>query len=140
MSEYGVEPIYEKIEFCRNAWTLWGKIQSGRWDWLGIHPDGQFVLGSPRQRKGFTMMAAPEVVMDSANRSEHGVRVSTPLGPPRGGASWYRTEQQAREEFRKALNSHGNESKGPELFKVQRIEQGSIAEEELIVRRPPTYR
>jgi hypothetical protein len=56
MSDYGVKPVYEKIEFCRNAKTLWGKIQSGRWDWLGVHPNGQFVLGSPRQGKGFTMM------------------------------------------------------------------------------------
>lgn len=61
MSDYGVTPVYEKIEFCRNAKALWGKIQSGRWDWLGVHPDGKFVVGSPRQRKGSTMMAAPTI-------------------------------------------------------------------------------
>jgi hypothetical protein len=140
MSDYGVKPVYEKIEFCRNAETLWGKVQSGRWDWLGVHPDGQFVLGSPRQGKGFTMMVAPEKLNDSATRGEHGVRVRTPLGPPKGGATWFRTEQQARHEFQRKLDSLRDESHGPGLFKVQRIEKGLVVEEELIVRRPATYR
>ena len=42
MTERG--PLYQYIEFCRNAETLWHKLQSGRWDWLGRKPDGQFVL------------------------------------------------------------------------------------------------
>jgi|SRR5215217_1352157 len=140
MSDYGVEPVYEKIEFCRNAKALWGKIQSGRWDWLGVHPDKKFVLGSPRRRKGFTMMAAPEKLVEGATQGEHGVRVSTPLSPRKGGATWYKTEQQARQKFQTKLDSPKDESQGPGLFKVQRIEKGLVVDEELIVRRPTTYR
>jgi hypothetical protein len=139
MSDYGVKPVYEKIEFCRNAKTLWGKIQSGRWDWLGVHPNGQFVLGSPRQGKGFTMMAAPTIGRGDATPGEHGVYVRTPLGlgPSK---TWCQTEQHAREEFRTTVDSLRDESKGPGLFKVERVEKGSVVDEEWIVRRPPTYR
>ena len=139
MSDYGVKPVYEKIEFCRNAKALWGKIQSGRWDWLGVHPDGKFVVGSPMQSKGSTMMVAPTVSTSDATPGEHGVYVRTPLGPD-PSKTWCQTEQQAREEFRTTVDSLSDESKGPGLFKVERVEKGFIADEEWIVRRPPTYR
>jgi hypothetical protein len=42
-----LEPLYERIEVCRDAETLWGKLNSGGWDWLGVKPDGVFVLGGP---------------------------------------------------------------------------------------------
>jgi hypothetical protein len=139
MSEYGVKPVYEKIEFCRNAEALWGKIESGRWDWLGVHPDGKFVVGSPRQGKGFTMGAAPTIRKGGAKLGEHGVCVRTPLGPG-PSKTWCQTEQQACEEFRTTVDSLRDESKGPGLFKVERVEKGFIADEEWIVRRPSTYR
>jgi hypothetical protein len=139
MSHYGVEPVYKKIEFCRNAKTLWGKIQSGRWDWLGVHPNGQFVLGSPRQGKGSTMMGALTIGRDGATQGAHGVYVRTPLGPG-PSKTWCKTEQQAREEFQTTVDSLSDESKGPGLFKVERVEKGSVVDEEWIVRRPPTYR
>jgi hypothetical protein len=135
MSDYGVEPVYEKIESCRDPETLWGKLQSGRWDWLGVHPKGQFVLGSP-PRGGSSMMGALTV---GEPEGEHGVRVRTPLGPG-GGTTWYATEQEALEEFKKKVDSLRDDSKGPGLFKVVRIEQRSVVDEVLIVLRPPTYR
>ena len=82
------------------------------------------------------MMAAPTV---GSPESEHGFRVRTPLGP-RGGTHWYATEQQAHDEFQNQVNSLREESEGPGLFKVQRIEKRSVVDEEIIVRRPPTYR
>lgn len=139
MSAYGVEPVYEKIEFCRSPRALWGKIQSGHWDWLGVHPDGKFVVGSPPQGKGFTMMAAPTVGRGDATPGEHGVYVRTPLGPG-PSKTWCQTEQQALEEFRTTVDSLSDESKGPGLFKVERIEKGLIVDQEWIVRRPSTYR
>ncbi len=38
-------PRYAHIEFCRNEETLFGKLKSGRWEWLGVHP------GAVRSRK-----------------------------------------------------------------------------------------
>jgi len=139
MSDHGVKPVYEKIEFCRNAKALWGKIQSGRWDWLGVHPDGKFVVGSPRQGKGSTMLAAPTVRRGDATPSQHGVYVRTPIGPTTSKI-WCQTQEQAREEFRATVDSLRDESKGPGLYKVERVEKGFIVDEEWIVRRPSTYR
>ena len=139
MSEYGVKPVYEKNEFGRNAEALWGKIESGLWDWLGVHPDGQFVVGSPRQRKGSTARAALTIQRGNAKPGEHGVYVRTPLGPG-PSKTWCQTEQQACEEFRTTVDSLRDESKGPGLFKVERVEKGFIVDEEWIVRRPSTYR
>jgi hypothetical protein len=42
-----MQPVYRKIEFVSDPERLWGKLKGGRWDWLGVHPEGQFVLGSP---------------------------------------------------------------------------------------------
>jgi hypothetical protein len=65
--------------------------------------------------------------------------VRTPLGPG-PSKTWCQTEQQAREEFRTTVETLSDDSLGPGLIKVERIEKGSIVEEELIVRRPATYR
>lgn len=68
------------IEFCRNAKTLWGKIESGRWDWLGVHPDGQFVLGSlARSRSGLSA----SIVRAGAEAGRFDVKIPV-IGSPRG--------------------------------------------------------
>jgi hypothetical protein len=85
------------------------------------------------------MMAAPTIGRGDAAPGEHGVYVRTPLGPG-PSKTWCQTEQQAREEFRITVDSLSHESKGPGLFKVERVEKGFIVDEEWIVRRPSTYR
>jgi hypothetical protein len=139
MNEYGAKPVYEKIEFCRKPETLWAKIESGRWDWLGIHPRGQFVLGSPPGRRGSSMLASPTVCKDGASEGKHGVYVRTPLGPG-PSATWFSSEQQAQAEFQKEVDNQRDKGKEPGLIKVQLIEKWLIVDEELIVRRPSTYR
>ncbi len=84
-------------------------------------------------------MAAPHILKAGAIPGEHGVYVRTPLGPG-PSANWYATEQQAREEFRRTVETLQADEGSPGLFKVQRVESGSIVEEELVVRRPLTYR
>jgi hypothetical protein len=42
--------------------------------------------------------------------------------------------------FRTTVDSLRDESKGPGLFKVERVEKGFIADEEWVVCRPSTYR
>jgi hypothetical protein len=41
------QQLYRVIEFCKDPETLWAKIESGHWQWLGIHPSGKYVLGRP---------------------------------------------------------------------------------------------
>ncbi len=131
-----MKPIYQHIEFCSDPETLWGKIQSGIWDWLGVKADGRtFVLGRPKRTGGSGFEAALTV---GAPEGQHGVRVHAPLGPS-PSARWVKTEQEAKEEFVRQVESLKAEAEGPVLFKVDRVALGEVVEEEFVVLRPPTY-
>ena len=72
----GMHPVYETISFCTNPETLWRKLEEGRWDWLGVHPKGQYVLGSPR-RKGGAGFPIAGVVAEGVSRSRSRVLAGT---------------------------------------------------------------
>lgn len=72
-----VEPVYRNLEFCRNAETLWSKLHEGGWEWLGVHPEGQFVLGSPRRSGVLTEYAAVAVKRQGVSEGVRGFRVFT---------------------------------------------------------------
>ena len=67
-------PLYRRIKFCRNAETLWHKLQSGDWDWLGVHPKGQFVLGSPRLEGRITSGLTTKTIRQGVQEGRHGVK------------------------------------------------------------------
>jgi hypothetical protein len=97
-------PVYNHIEFCRNAETLWGKLKEGRWDWLGVHPDGKYVLGSPR--RGVSGTRAHDVLtMRGATRGRHGIRYFDAEGA--AGATWCATESEARGAFEEGIEVAG---------------------------------
>jgi hypothetical protein len=132
-----VEPVYRHIEFCRDVETLWGKMREGRWDWLGVHPKGQFVLGSPR-RGGLGGHVSGRRLRPGAVQGEHGVRVFGTPGKS-GSEDWLPTEAEAKREFAADI-ARLRAQNGPVLARVQRIEGGEVVEDEFIVTRPPTYR
>jgi hypothetical protein len=132
-----MKPVYQYIEFCSNAETLWHKIASGHWDWLGVHPKRQFVLGRPARRTGSTLRAAPTVGTVGAPEGQHGVFVQGPLDPD-PSRTWFKTLQEALEEYARVVSSFDSDEKEPELLRVWRVEQGHIVEEEFLVRRPST--
>jgi hypothetical protein len=135
-AEEVTRPRYKHIEFCRNAETLWGKIRSGRWDWLGVHPDGRFVLGSPptgRIQDGVGL----EVVRGDAEEGRYGVVLHTPGGP--AGSTWCESADEARGEFDRCVREV-SDREDPELVRVRLVLEGKIAREEFLVRRPSTYR
>jgi len=72
------EPIYQRIEFCRSPKTLWGKIENGRYDWLGVHKNGQFVVGSPPVSMGFQAVARPDVIRAGVDHERFVVRAYSP--------------------------------------------------------------
>jgi hypothetical protein len=130
-----MKPAYQHIEFCRNEETLWHKIASGNWDWLGVHPERKFVLGRPARSVGSTYRAALTV---GAPEGQHGVFVQAPLdsAPYR---SWFKTQQEAKEEYARVIDSFSGDEKGPGLLRVQLVERGRIVDEAFLVRRPSTY-
>lgn len=133
-----MEPLYRRIEFCRNAESLWGKLKSGRYDWLGVHPDGKFVLGSPPVKKGSRASASPTLIKEGAPTGEHGVRIDT-LAISGPSATWYPTEAEAQAEFKEQVRRLKDDRNGPGIVRVRLVEQREIVDEEFIVRPIPTY-
>jgi hypothetical protein len=129
-------PIYRTIEFCRNANTLWGKIESGRWDWLGVHPDGKFVLGSPAQARS-RVSAAASVVRAGAEAGRFDVKIYTPDGPGPSVES-LPTNEAARAAF-EAECVRLAEGDRPCLYRVTLVLDGVLTDEEFVVTLPPTY-
>lgn len=132
-------PIYKHIEFVDNPERLWGKIESN-WDWLGIKPDGTFVVGTPKRSgsSGPTVKGA-HVVADNAPIGEHGVRVRV---PNRGGSNkhWFPTAARAREHYEGVISETIKTDVPGLLMRVELIELGDVIEQSVIVRRESTYR
>jgi hypothetical protein len=132
------EPVYKHIEFCRNAETLWRKIES-KWDWLGVHRNGQFVVGYPKLRGRQLGSLSTEVTRPGADPGAHGVRLYVPLGshPSR---EWFATPEEARARFEEIVHHQRDEREGPHLVRLELVESGRVSHEEFVVVNPPTYR
>ena len=128
-------PIYIHIEFCRSAEALWGKLHSRRWDWLGVRPDGKFVIGSPPAAP-ITGRAELEVMRGSISEMRFGVVVHAPEGF--AGGTWCSTAEQARREYNFELDRLQATDK-PGIYRVRRMGDGEVLEEEFVVPRPPTH-
>jgi hypothetical protein len=134
-------PVYKYIEFCRNAETLWHKLQSGHWDWLGRKPDGQFVIGRPRR------LAAEEGAI-SGTRSEgadartgrHGVIINAWQGVPQKHwfSTWYEEPEKARAEYERTIRDWEETHQSLALAKVVLIENGQVTDEQFMVQLPLT--
>jgi hypothetical protein len=134
-------PLYQYIEFCRNAETLWHKLQSGHWDWLGRKPDGQFVLGKPsRARYGLQVLPLGVVRTDpSAKEGQNGVKVYRWRGLPNSPASalWFTSREEARTEFDKEVDRLNSTEHSPILARVVLMERGQATDERFIAQTPP---
>lgn len=135
----GEGPLHKHIEFCRNAETLWYKLQSGRWDWLGRKPDGQFVLGSPARNAPRVFPPAMKQADPGADRGQHGIRTDIWLGVPSSppGAYWFARAQEARRGFEKKVADLDRPEQAPILAKVVLIENGYPTDERFIAQTPP---
>lgn len=131
-----MEPVYRNIEFVSDFERLWGKMSSGRWDWLGVRKDGQFVLGSPRRAKR-GMTASLTVVHEGADQRENGVAVH--WLPDRSPSwDWWPTAPSAREGYRNEI-AKLKASANPLLARVELIRGGTVIEQEWVLVNVPTY-
>jgi hypothetical protein len=138
MSEGG--PLYQYIEFCRSAETLWHKLQSGHWDWLGRKPDGQFVLGRPRRDVGSWIgVLSTKVSEVGAQEGRHGIRIQGWSGQPSTQASsrWFTTADKARAEFEAEIVRLQDSAQSPILARVFLVQDGQVTDEQFIVQLPP---
>ena len=131
-------PLYERIEFCRNPETLWGKIESRHWDWLGVHPDGQFVLGSPSVH-GRPSMAALTVGRAGSVPGQHGIGITVPFAPAIS-YDWRASPEDARSGYEQTIEEQSDEALGPGLARITLIHHREVVDEHYVVRKPATYR
>ena len=133
-------PVYQYIEFCRDPETLWHKLQSGHWDWLGRKPDGQFVLGRPR-RNPPTEVGVPFITMSEAEATEglHGIRMQAWVGQPskQKSSRWFTTADKAQTEFEKEIARLKDPTLKPVLARVFLVQDGQVTAERFVVQEPP---
>jgi hypothetical protein len=134
-----MEPVYRNIEFCRNAETLWGKLREGRWDWLGVHPERQFVLGAPAREGVIGGHLALTSRHKQAPEGTHGVRIyDDPRYDEAPSQFWFPTAEQARAEFNRRVAEYEAANR-PLLMKLELVLDGRLAEREFVVKSPSTY-
>ena len=138
MAESG--PLYQYIEFCRNAETLWHKLQSGHWDWLGRKPDGTFVLGKPRRippsEAGVPFITSFE---EGATEGLHGIRMDAWVGQPRKRKSsrWFTTADEAKTAFEQEIAWFEDPALKPVLAWVYLVQDGQVTDERFVMQEPP---
>jgi hypothetical protein len=131
-------PVYQYIEFCTLPETLWGKLKSGHWDWLGVKPDDRtFVVGSPR-RSAISDHVSIETRLGSGE-SRYSVRETDPLNPV-PTLRRLKTEDEARVEYTKLVDAAYSNGGQPQVLKVELLVEGDVAASEFVVRMSSTYR
>ena len=131
-------PVYQHIEFCQDAATLWGKLEEGRWDWLGVHPDGQFVLGSPRRAVGGLKVTGAEVSKPGAKRRGFGFTTTVPGSGESG--DWFTDPGEARAAYLAAVKAAEAEAGTPSIRRFTLWIDREFVESSFVVNRPSTYR
>lgn len=115
------QQLYAVIESCSSLKTLWAKVDSGHYDWLGVQESrGRrvFILGRPRQQRG-GVTATGSAVHAEAAPGEHGVEIRTPHATLRGVTSaWFKTGEEARAEYDKRLQELTTEGPGSALYRL----------------------
>jgi len=131
------QQLYAVIEFCSNPKTLWGKMESGQWDWLGIverKGSRRFVVGRPRV--GRVRASAAPTVTDAGADGSHRVTVKSP-DTPGEAARVCATAEQAAQEFDDWIHRIEQSTEGSALARVRLFTDGRLQREEFVVRAIP---
>lgn len=132
------QQLYAVIEFCRDPETLWSKLASGHWDWLGVRQrDGQrhFVLGRPPISRMRVFGAG--TVSEVGTTSVHRTTISTPDRPDKPSERWYRSAADAADGFDTRVRELTGERGSSGLFRVRLYEGATLVREHLVVRAWP---
>jgi hypothetical protein len=128
------QQIYAVIEFCNSPETLWRKIQSGKWDWLGVKQTAgrtTFIVGRPRIAR-MSVQAAGTAIESGAD-GRYRVEVTIPTFSGVSGRHCL-TADGARADYREKLARFRSGGEGSGLFRVRLLVDGIVEEEELVVR------
>lgn len=125
------QQLYGAIEFVRNPEHLFGKIDSGRYDWLGVRPDGQFVVGSPPVSRVRATASATVTSPGSSPRNRVDVHVPLSRSP---SSHEYASADEARREFTEVVDRLQTTGDGSGLYRVVLYLEGARAQDEFVVR------
>lgn len=132
--------LYALIEFCNSRKSLWGKLESGRYEWLGVKPDGRtFVLGSP-PRRGLRGGYASATWGETGATGEHRVTVEVPS--PRSlvpSVTKCATAESARECFRSKVAKLETPDGSSGLWRVRLYVDDRLEDETLALRLMPNF-
>lgn len=130
------QQAYAAIEFCSDPEVLWAKIETGHWDWLGVKPDGQFVLGKPsaRRGRGGGVLTVGMPGADGSNRVE--VRIPRGIAPT---VYPYVTPSDARSGYSEIIDRLNAADGTSGLHRVDLYIDGVQTSETLVVRRMRNY-
>ena len=132
------QQLYGVIEFCNSPETLWAKLQSRHWDWLGVKRTkgrDSYVVGRPRVSRSEAFAAGTAIEGGTADgRHRTQVRV-----PHFAGVSqrWCLTAEAARLDYADKLEQLRAGGEGSGLFRITLIIDGQTEVEELVVRTRP---
>ena len=137
------QQLYRVIEMCTDPSTLFAKIESGHWDWLGVQASGErpkFLLGRPAIRRsglGVAGVAVHHGASGDALDRRFGVQIRIPL--PQGShpdESWWGSPEEARADFERRKEQL-KDGEGSGLFRLRLLIDGQTADEAFIVRALP---
>lgn len=133
------QQLYGVIEFCTDPETLWSKIASGHWDWLGVRQrrDGRrlFVLGSPPVSR-FKFQGFGRVEEVGTSR-DHRTTIEEPDSQGRASERWYGSSEEAAAGFARVIEELGSGRGSSGLFRVRLFEGEQLLSVELVVRAWP---
>ena len=131
------QQLYGVIEFCTSPDTLFAKIESGHYDWLGVREKNgrvTYVLGRPRVGRS---EGTAYGIAKHAETGRHRVVVRLPHRKHRvGSESWWPTAEEARATY-ESLKVGLMEGDGSGLFRVSLFEDGALVEQHVVVRALP---
>ncbi len=133
------QQVYAVIEFCRDPETLWNKIRSGHWDWLGVRAEKggrppTFILGRPRA--GRLSGEVSVTVTRAGGSGAHRVVLSVPHIETVDNIE-HRTAEDARAEFDRLVHDLSEGGKGSGLYRVRLFIDHELADQKFVVRARP---
>lgn len=127
---------YAAIEFCANAETAWAKIESRKYDWLGMKRS-TFVFGRPPASRAIGGSGAMTIGTPGADgtpaSTNHVIEIRVPggVGPTR---HLHATAEAARADYRETIARLAEPDGSSGLFRVRLVTNAITEDEQLVVR------
>lgn len=131
------QQLYATIEYCPDAETLWRRVESGHWDWLGVvKRDGRpmYVLGAPSIARSPGTVST--LIARARGTRERGrVVVQTPNGSR--SESSYATLADAQAGFGRQLARLASSDANAGLYRIRLLLDGQLVDEQFVAHSAP---